>query len=216
MPEHDIVILIPCFNEEKTILRVSKMAKKFADIVVADDSSSDNTKKILRKNKINFFSNQINQGYEKNLITGFKYIFSKYKRKKYILTFDADGEFLPEGIKKLILFTKKSNSDVVIGQRSKFNRLSENFLDYIFFKKYKIKDPVSGLKIYKINFLKKIIKNLSHSMFLVDIVCLSKKMNLNVKNTEVLVKKRLDKSRVGNYLISNLKILKITFQVILF
>ena len=192
------------------------MAKKFADIVVADDSSSDSTKDILKKNKIKFFSNQINQGYEKNLITGFKYIFSNFKKKKYILTIDADGEFLPKGIKKLISLIKKSNSDMVIGQRSKFNRFSEIFLDYIFFKKYKIKDPVSGLKIYKISFLKKIIKNLSFSMFLVDIVCLSKKMNLKVKNTEVLVKKRLDKSRVGNYLISNLKILKITFQVIIF
>lgn len=106
--------------------------------------------------------------------------------------------------------------DVVIGQRSKFNRFSEIFLNYIFFKKYKIKEPISGLKIYKVEFLKKIIKNLSFSMFLVDIVSLSKKMNLKVKNTEVLVKKRLDKSRVGNYLISNLKILKIIFQVIIF
>ena len=85
MPEHDIVILIPCFNEEKTILRVSKMAKKFADIVVADDSSSDSTKDILKKNKIKFFSNQINQGYEKNLITGFKYIFSNFKKKNIFL-----------------------------------------------------------------------------------------------------------------------------------
>jgi len=111
---------------------------------------------------------------------------------------------------------KKKNLDLVIGQRSKFNRFSEIFLNYFFFKKYKIKDPISGLKIYKIKFLKEIIKELSFSMFLVDIVCLFKKMNLKVKNIEVSVKKRLDKPRVGNYLNSNLKILKITFQVITF
>jgi hypothetical protein len=53
-------------------------------------------------------------------------------------------------------------------------------------------------------------------MFLVDLVCMFKKMNLAVENTEVLVEKRLDNSRVGNYLTSNLKILKITFQAIIF
>lgn len=216
MPKHDIVILIPCFNEEKTILHASKIAKNFADVLVADDSSTDNTKEILIKNKIKFFSNHTNQGYEKNLINGFKYIFSNFKKKKYILTFDADGEFQAGGISKLISLIKEKKFDVIIGQRSKFNRFSEIILNYFFFKKYKIKDPISGLKIYKVEFLKKIIKNLSFSMFLVDIVCLSKKMNLKVKNTEVLVKKRLDKSRVGNYLISNLKILKIIFQVIIF
>lgn len=109
MPKHDIVILIPCFNEEKTILRASKMAKNFADVLVADDSSTDNTKEILIKNKIKFFSNRINQGYEKNLINGFKYIFSNFKKKKYILTFDADGEFQAEGISKLISLIKKKN-----------------------------------------------------------------------------------------------------------
>ena len=82
MPKHDIVILIPCFNEEKTILHASKIAKNFADVLVADDSSTDNTKEILIKNKIKFFSNRTNQGYEKNLISGFKYNFLNFKKKK--------------------------------------------------------------------------------------------------------------------------------------
>ena len=216
MPEHDIVILIPCYNEEKTVLHVNKIAKKFAEVLVIDDASTDNTKKILKKNRIKFFSNSVNQGYEKSLIDGFKFILKNFKKKKYILTLDADAEFQADGISKLISLIKKKNLDLVIGQRSKFNRFSEIFLNYFFFKKYKIKDPISGLKIYKIKFLKEIIKELSFSMFLVDIVCLFKKMNLKVKNIEVSVKKRLDKPRVGNYLNSNLKILKITFQVITF
>jgi len=216
LPEHDIVILIPCYNEEKTVLHVNKIAKKFAEVLVIDDASTDNTKKILKKNRIKFFSNSVNQGYEKSLIDGFKFILKNFKKKKYILTLDADAEFQADGISKLISLIKKKNLDLVIGQRSKFNRFSEIFLNYFFFKKYKIKDPISGLKIYKIKFLKEIIKELSFSMFLVDIVCLFKKMNLKVKNIEVSVKKRLDKPRVGNYLNSNLKILKITFQVITF
>jgi len=216
LPEHDIVILIPCYNEEKTVLHVNKIAKKFAEVLVIDDASTDNTKKILKKNRIKFFSNSVNQGYEKSLIDGFKFILKNFKKKKYILTLDADAEFQADGISKLISLIKKKNLNLVIGQRSKFNRFSEIFLNYFFFKKYKIKDPISGLKIYKIKFLKEIIKELSFSMFLVDIVCLFKKMNLKVKNIEVSVKKRLDKPRVGNYLNSNLKILKITFQVITF
>jgi glycosyltransferase involved in cell wall biosynthesis len=216
LQKHEIVILIPCYNEEKTILNVCKAAKKFAEVLVVDDASTDNTKKILEKNRVKFISNSTNQGYEKNLINGFKFIIKNLKKKKYVLTLDADGEFSENSISKLISLMKRKNSDLVIGKRSKFNRFSERLLNFIFFKKFKISDPVSGLKIYKIKFLRKTIKELSCSMFLVDLVCMFKKMNLAVENTEVLVEKRLDNSRVGNYLTSNLKILKITFQAIIF
>ena len=57
------------------------------------------------------------------------------------------------------------NLDLLIGNRSKLNRISETILDFVFKIKFGLNDPVSGFKLYKIKSLKKIIKLLSDKMF---------------------------------------------------
>ena len=51
-------------------------------------------------------------------------------------------------------------------------------------------------------------------MFLVDIVVNFYRLNFLMKNINITTKKRKDKSRVGNRLISNLKILKIVYKIL--
>ena len=85
MQKHEIIILIPCFNEETTIIKICNEAKNFAQILVLDDASTDNSKKFFEKNKIDFISNIENQGYEKNLIMGFKHILKIQKKKNILL-----------------------------------------------------------------------------------------------------------------------------------
>ena len=92
MQKHEIVILIPCFNEEKTIIKICKQAKKFGKILIVNDNSNDNSGIVIEKEKFNFISNKKNLGYERSLVKGFRYIFNNYKKAKYILTLDADGE----------------------------------------------------------------------------------------------------------------------------
>ena len=64
MEKNKIIIVIPCFNEEKTILNIFKKAKKIGTVVIVNDNSKDKTKKILIKNKINFLDSKYNYGYE--------------------------------------------------------------------------------------------------------------------------------------------------------
>ena len=101
---------------------------------------------------------------------------------------------------------------MVIGRRSNFNRFSENILDKIFRFKFGLKDPISGFKIYRKGSLKKIINKISDNMFLVDILIKFHKLNFSMVNIDVITKKRVDQSRVGNKLMSNLKILKIAYK----
>ena len=51
-------------------------------------------------------------------------------------------------------------------------------------------------------------------MFLVDIVVNFYRLNFLMKNINITTKKRKDNSRVGNRLISNLKILKIVYKIL--
>ena len=214
MQKHEIVILIPCFNEEKTIIKICKEAKRFGKVFIIDDKSTDNSAILLKKERINFLSNKKNLGYENTLIKGFRYILKKFKNTRYILTMDADGELPAKNIPKIIKTKKRKKYDLVIGNRSNFNRFSENILDKIFRLKFSLKDPVSGFKLYKKDSLKKIIDKISYNMFLVDILISFRKLNLSIVNVDIISKKRIDASRVGNKLISNLKILKIVCKIL--
>ena len=214
MQKHEIVILIPCFNEERTIIKICKEAKRFGKVFIIDDKSTDNSAILLKKERINFLSNKKNLGYENTLIKGFRYILKKFKNTRYILTMDADGELPAKNIPKIIKTIKRKKYDLVIGNRSNFNRFSENILDKIFRLKFSLKDPVSGFKLYKKDSLKKIIDKISYNMFLVDILISFRKLNLSIVNVDIISKKRIDASRVGNKLISNLKILKIVCKIL--
>ena len=77
--EKNQVIIIPCYNEIKTILSIYNKAKKFGRVVIVDDFSDDGTRKFLKEKKIFFVKNKKNYGYEKTLINGFKYAIRTYK-----------------------------------------------------------------------------------------------------------------------------------------
>ena len=214
MRKNEIAIVIPCFNESRTILKVYKKAKNFGKVLIVDDASTDETKKILKKKKIKFLDNKKNLGYESSLVNGFKYVFKKWKNIKYIATLDADGELLSEYLNKLSKKLLKENLDIVIGSRKKLNRITEKILKIIFNIKYNINDPISGLKLYRKKVLQETINLSSSSLFLVDIIIFAYFNKFAISNIDVPVKKRKDEPRVGNIFSTNLKILKIIFYSI--
>ena len=118
-----ISILIPCYNEEKTIRQVIINAEKSLlninidyEIVVVDDYSNDgSSKKLLElknENKIKLFTHSQNLGKGAAIATGLKYI-----NGEIILIQDADLEYDPEDYQKLILPFIEANADVVYGSR---------------------------------------------------------------------------------------------------
>ena len=118
-----ISILIPCYNEEKTIRQVIINAEKSLlninidyEIVVVDDYSNDgSSKKLLElknENKIKLFTHSQNLGKGAAIATGLKYI-----NGEIVLIQDADLEYDPEDYQKLILPFIEANADVVYGSR---------------------------------------------------------------------------------------------------
>lgn len=202
-----LVVLIPAYNELNNLKKILKKNKKLFFIV--DDHSNDNTESFLKKNKINYIRNKKNLGYEKSLLNGINYIIKNYKEKKVICTLDGDNEHpinLVNNIYKLFL---KKNYDILVCNRKIKNRFLEEFLSRIFDIKYKIKDPMSGMKLYKINRLKKIINFTSNNFFLVDLLYLGIKNKFKIANYEIKTERNLKKSKVGFGFKTQLKILKI-------
>lgn len=208
------IILIPAYNEIASLKKIINKIKR-KKVIVVNDGSTDNTSKFLKKKKIEEVCNKKNMGYEKSLIIGFKYIFKKYPKISAILTFDADGEHKVSDIQKILKFFKKKKLDLLICDRKNIIRSSEKLISYFFWLKFKIKDPLTGLKVYKTSMLKKILSKIKSNYFLVDLAKLICVKNYKVKNYPITcntIESR--QARVGNKFYVNIKILRILNEII--
>ena len=213
--EKNQVIIIPCYNEIKTILSIYNKAKKFGRVVIVDDFSDDGTRKFLKEKKIFFIKNKKNCGYEKTLINGFKYAIRTYKNAEYILTIDADNELPTKYISKIQKKIKNDKAQIVIGKRNQFNRYTEKLISMIFKNLFDVDDPLSGLKIYKKSFIKKYIELVSKNLFLVDLIFFCKSEGAKISEFKINVNRRKDRARVGSNINVNLKIMIICLRVII-
>ena len=199
-----LAVLIPSYNE---INNLKKIIKKNYNFLVIDDCSSDGTNLFLKENKIRFIRNNKNLGYEKSLIKGMKHVINNNFQS--LCTLDADCEHPINKINSLYKFFKKENLDILVCNRRSQNRFLEKVLSVFFYKKYEIKDPMSGMKFYKISSLKKIIKNASNEYFLVELILQGIKNKYKIKNKEIITKRNLTNSRIGFGLKTQVKIMNI-------
>ena len=113
-------ILIPCYNEEKTIkdilTKVIKNINQGDEIIIIDDFSTDGTREILKKNLYNFVDRIIFN--EKNFGKGYSVRQGiKAAEGDIILIQDADLEYSPSDYNKLINPILNNNADIVYGSR---------------------------------------------------------------------------------------------------
>lgn len=113
-------IIIPVFNEEKTIAEIVKRVKKAdvlvdKEIVIVDDGSKDGTRKKLQNIKgVRVYLHEKNQGKGAAVKTGIR-----MAKGDYILIQDADLEYNPNQIKILIKPVLENKAEVVYGSRLK-------------------------------------------------------------------------------------------------
>ncbi|KKU92418.1 MAG: Bifunctional phosphatase/dolichol-phosphate glucosyltransferase [Microgenomates group bacterium GW2011_GWA1_48_10] len=152
-----ILVVIPAFNEQATLLSVlSDVLKNIpADVLVVNDGSSDSTKDIALKNNVFVVSHVANRGLGAALGTGFE--FARKRDYDILVTFDADGQHTSKDALKLIRTIDKGRADVAIGSRlltktampldrKVLNYLSD-LLTYIFYGVWTT-DSQSGLRAF--------------------------------------------------------------------
>lgn len=112
-------IIVPVFNEEKTIKEILKRINNIRinkEIIVIDDGSNDNSKLIISKNKdlYNLFiSNKRNMGKGHACKIGIK-----HAQGNLVIIQDADLEYNPNDYQILLKkFEENRNIDVVYGSR---------------------------------------------------------------------------------------------------
>lgn len=116
-------IIIPAYNEEKTIVDIIEKVIKQGipgfekEIIVVDDGSKDATVDLIKKRKfsnITLLQHTLNKGKGAAVITGMQ-----KASGDYVIIQDADMEYDPKDIPKLIAPLKKNKNIVVYGTRLK-------------------------------------------------------------------------------------------------
>jgi glycosyltransferase involved in cell wall biosynthesis len=206
MPKN--LIIIPSFNEKTSLLKILKKIENKNHVLVMDDCSTDETSKIIQnRKKLRIISNKKNYGYEKNLLKAFRKVINS--NFEYIITFDADGEHDFKDIEKIKKYLKIKKPDLLIGTRVKKNRFAESVVGVFFKFFYKLEDPLSGFKAYRIDKLRNVIKEIKNDFYLVDIIKLFLKKQYKVDSIKInsyFFKKRI--ARVGSNFKASIKILK--------
>ena len=170
MKKDKVLIVIPAYNEAENIEKVIKEIKKdidYADVLVINDCSKDNTEQILTKNNINHINNIYNMKYAMSVQTGIKYAYEH--DYDYVIQMDADGQHIASEAEKMYKKMKETGCDIVIGSRYLkdmgypcpfFRRIGTKIFEKMiqFFCHKKICDPLSGFQCLNKSVIKEYAK----------------------------------------------------------
>ena len=156
MDEYIDIILATCNGEkfvgEQIDSILNQTYKKF-NLIISDDKSDDDTKKILEEyakkdNRIKLFFQENRLGVVKN----FEFLLKQVTSPIYMLS-DQDDYWLPNKVEKSVECLKKNNSDFVFGDLevvdSNLNTIYPSFGDFMLLNK-KINKYIDS---YKFNYL---------------------------------------------------------------
>lgn len=116
-----LAIIIPAFNEQKTIGEVLRTLPKnlpqidSIEAVVIDDGSLDQTPDLALNSGAIILTHVMNRGLGAALGTGLEY--AKKNNFDLAVTFDADGQHNPNDIAKVVKPIIDNQAEVVIGSR---------------------------------------------------------------------------------------------------
>jgi UDP-N-acetylglucosamine---dolichyl-phosphate N-acetylglucosaminyltransferase len=115
--EKRVVIVIPAYNEERTITGVIRGLKQhgFEKLVVVDDGSTDRTSELAAQEGVILLRHVLNRGPGGAFGTGISAALRLGAER--IVTFDADGQHDPGDIVRILQPIEKGEADVVIGSR---------------------------------------------------------------------------------------------------
>ena len=161
--EFKICVLIPTYNNDKTLRRVIDGVLAYTNhVFVINDGSTDTTSAILEsyEKQISVVTIPINKGKGNALQVGFRK--AKELGYDFAITIDSDGQHFPHDIPNFVMKLEENQPVLLIGSRqmeqdgipkkSSFGNKFSNFW-FWFETGIKLDDTQSGYRLYPLNFL---------------------------------------------------------------
>ena len=201
---NDTLIIIPAYNEEKSIgplIQKLTKANDNWDLLVINDGSTDRTSEIAKESGlVEVIDLPFNLGIGGCVQTGFKY--ARLNNYDYALQFDGDGQHKIEEIDKLLKIVKNNEADVAIGSRfvqkhegyksTSLRRIGIKIFEitsYLMIRQ-KITDNTSGFRAYNKKTIKFLSENYPADFPEPEIVIMLGRNNFKIKETFTQMQKR--------------------------
>jgi glycosyltransferase involved in cell wall biosynthesis len=114
-PDGPILALIPAYEEGPRIGKVVELARRFLEVVVVDDGSSDDTADRAEAAGATLIRQAPNAGKGAALRTGFRHALEA--GAPAVVTLDADGQHDPAEIPRFLERFETRRAELIIGQR---------------------------------------------------------------------------------------------------
>jgi hypothetical protein len=116
----EILIVVPAYDEEGGIQEVlrrvpDEVLGHEVKTVVVDDGSNDATAEIARAEGVPVVTHVVNRGQGDALRTGFA--IARAERSQVVVNLDADGQYKPEELDRLVKPVVEGEADFVLGSR---------------------------------------------------------------------------------------------------
>jgi glycosyltransferase involved in cell wall biosynthesis len=201
----EMTVIIPVYNEEEAIREtldelLPLIERNDWQLIVVNDGSSDGTGEILERYgaRLRVINHPYNCGYGAALKTGIR-----ASETELLAIYDSDGQHRPEDLQRL--YSEASELDMVIGERAAGSRvdlfrvpgkwLLTRAANIIVGRK--ITDINSGLRVFRRNFIKKILHLMPEGFsFTSTSTVAAMKMGFLVKFVPIQTRKRIGTSTV--------------------
>lgn len=207
------IVVIPGYNEAKTIADVVRDVLPIARPLVVDDGSKDGTAEIAEKAGALVLRLTPNRGYEGALDAGVAE--AARLGAEAVVTFDADGQFDAADLKTVIGLLAAGEADLVLGQRQHSARFGEALFNLYTRLRFGIRDFLCGFKGYRIDLYRKHGRFDGGSSINTELAMFAVLNGATVKAVPITVRERLSGTpRFGSGFRANRRLVKALLQAI--
>ncbi|WZL73647.1 glycosyltransferase family 2 protein [Clostridiaceae bacterium 35-E11] len=221
------LVIIPAYNEEKSIVKVVNNIKKYApdfDYVVINDGSLDSTLDVCYKNKINVVNLPVNLGIGGAMQTGYKYAYNY--DYDIAVQIDGDGQHDPQYLNYIASFIESGQVDMVIGSRfidkqgfqsSFMRRIGIRYFQMLlkFCTGFNITDATSGFRACNRDIIKYFSQNYPKDYPEPESIVMISRERLRIKEIPVVMKERATGVSSINAIKSIYYMIKVTLSILI-
>ena len=200
-----VSIVVPAFNEANTISGVISEISMYGKVIVVNDGSTDETEQYARGAGALIVSHKVNLGYDSAIASGLaKALAEKFD---FAITIDGDGQHEPAQIANF-LYELFEGADIVVGIRQRFQRISERLFACLSAMLWGIKDPLCGMKGYRLSRLSNITRLCSYSSIGTELTIRAARSGWRIRQVPVPTHRRKDNSRFGDNFFADILIIR--------